>query len=291
MAVLEKARTFAYRIDHVLPAKQCRHRLIASGETLGEHDHIRNDALLLTGQEGARSAGAAHDFVKDEMHTVLVTDLADTLKVAGYRGNRSRGRADDRLGDETRNTFGTQFQDLCLELVCNTQAILLRGFVCLPIPVFETRRDVMPLFEQRREHPAAPLVAADTERAKRVAVVALLARDKAPALGFAALDEVLTRQFEGSLGGFGPARQQQDFAHAGTIADQSLRQFFEDIRRKKGRMCVRQRCYLLLNRGDHPPVAMAETGHGSATASVEKTPAIPIEDIDAVTAYCGRRVL
>ena len=50
--------------------------------------------------------------------------------------------------------------------------------------------------QQRRELRAAPRVAADRQRPKRVAVITLPARDEVPALGLANLDEILARELQ-----------------------------------------------------------------------------------------------
>ena len=60
--------------------------------------------------------------------------------------------------------------------------------------------------QQRRELPAAPLIATDRKRSERVAVVTVAACDKARALRLTFLDEILAREFQRGLHRFRPAR-------------------------------------------------------------------------------------
>ena len=77
------------------------------------------------------------------------------------------------------------------------------------------RADVGDLGQQRLELAAPPGVAADRERAQRVAVIALPPRDEPAALGLADLDEVLARHLERRLDRLGAAGDEVDPVDAG----------------------------------------------------------------------------
>src|SRR3569623_946870 len=59
--------------------------------------------------------------------------------------------------------------------------------------------------KQRCIRLAAPCIAAGSERAERVAVIALAARDEVPALRLAALDEILSRELDARFDRLGDA--------------------------------------------------------------------------------------
>src|SRR6185437_12830668 len=78
-------------------------------------------------------------------------------------------------------------------------AVLRLALVRLLEAIGEARRDERDLHQQRVVRRAPPRIAADRERAERVAVIALAAGDEVPALRLADLQEVLPRQLERRL--------------------------------------------------------------------------------------------
>ncbi len=87
-----------------------------------------------------------------------------------------------------------------------------------------------------------PLVAADRERAQRVAVVALAARDEVRALRLADLDEILARELERGLDRLRAAGDEIDVRHAvGCVRDEMVGQLLGDRRGEEARVRVGER--------------------------------------------------
>src|ERR1017187_8077785 len=85
--------------------------------------------------------------------------------------------------------------------------VLLVGRAVAFETISETRRHQAERRRQYRLVQRAPHhVAAGAERAKRVAMIALTARDEVGAPGLADLDEVLTGELQRRLGAFGAGR-------------------------------------------------------------------------------------
>src|SRR5216117_2164746 len=77
-------------------------------------------------------------------------------------------------------------------------------------PILVAGGDAGDVDEQGRELLATPLVAADRERAERVAVIALPAGDEDFALRLSGLDEILARHLERRLDRFRSTRDEID---------------------------------------------------------------------------------
>ncbi len=153
----------------------------------------------------ARAAHARHDFVEDQQHAVLVADRGDLAEVVAHRRHRARRRAHDGFRDEGRDRVRTEFEDLCFEFVREPLREGVVVFIGALLAISETRRDVMRSDQQREERLAPPRIAADGERAERVAVVTLAPRDEMPVFGLALLDEILARELERGFHRFGAA--------------------------------------------------------------------------------------
>ena len=124
--------------------------------------------------------------------------------------------------------------------------------------------------QQRRELRAPPLVAADRERAQRVAVVALPPGDEVRALRLPDLDEVLARHLERRLDRLRAAADEVDVAHAGgRVRDQLVGQRLGDLGGEEARVRVGEPVDLRVHRREHVGVAVAEAGHRGAAAGVE----------------------
>ena len=217
-------------------------RLIAGAQTLGDRQHVGRDALLLARVARAGAAHAAHHFVEDQQHAVAVADFADALEVAGRRGNRAERRADDGLGDERGDVVGAELDDLRFELVRHAQPVRFGGFVRRLVAVRVARRDVVYRIDQHRlELAAAPDVAARGQRAERVAVITLAARDHEFSLRLTALDEILACQFQRRFDGLGAAAGQPHVGKfAGCVRDEVVGKPFRHLGREKSRVRERE---------------------------------------------------
>ena len=117
----------------------------------------------------------------------------------------------------------------------------------------------MGLDQQGLELGAPPGVAADRERAERVAVIALAPRDDMAALGLADLDEILARHLERRLDRLRTAADQIDALKSGrSVLDQAVGQTLGDLGGEKGRVRVGQRVELPAHRGEHVRMPVAE---------------------------------
>ena len=182
----KKPEPFGDRLEDV-PAEQHRaDRLVAAAQPLGDGHQVGRDAFLLARMQRAGAAHAAHDLVEDQQHAVAVADLADALEIARDRRHRAGGGADHRLGDEGHDGVGAELEDLRLELLRGALAVVLVALARLLVAIGEAGGDVMRLDQQRRELARGAIVAAGRERAERVAVIALAARDDVAALRLAA---------------------------------------------------------------------------------------------------------
>ena len=142
--------------------------------------------------------------------------------------------------------------------------------------------DVMGLDQQRLERRPPPGVAARRQRAERVAVVALPARDDAATLRLARLDEILPRHLERGLDGLGPAADQIDAAQARRrVGYEPVGEPLGGLGGEEGGVGVGERVELPAQRRDHRRVAMAEARDRRAAGGVEIAPALGVDDLDA----------
>ena len=112
-----------------------------------------------------------------------VADLAHGAEIAFRRRHAPGGRADHRLGDEGGHRVGAKPLELGLQLGRQPRDEISFGFIVALLVIGEGRRHVAEgRRQQRRIGLAAPGVAAGRQRAERVAVIALPARDEMLAL-------------------------------------------------------------------------------------------------------------
>ena len=182
VAVLKEARAADDRLEDPVADERRADRLIARAETLRDRENIGRYAVFLAREQIAGAAHARHHFVEDQQHAVLVADRANLAEVLAHRRHRARRRADDRFRDERRHRFRAEFENLRFELVGETLREGFVGFARALLAIRETGRDVMRFDQDRQERLATPCVAADRERAERVAVIALPPRDEMPPL-------------------------------------------------------------------------------------------------------------
>jgi hypothetical protein len=144
--------------------------------------------------------------------------------------------------------------------------------------------------QQRLELAAAPGIAAGGQRAQRVAVIALAARDEMAALRLADLDEVLPRHLHRGLDGLRAAGDEIDIIEPlRRQPDQPLSQFLGDIGGEEGGVGVGDAVDLRAHRGHDLGMAVTEAGDGGATAGVKVTLAAAIDHGDADGAGDHRR--
>ena len=284
--MLEETGAVAHRVEDAARHEQAADRLVTRAQPFGDDHEIGRDAFLLARVQRAGASHAAHDFVEDEQHAVLVADLADALEIAGAGLDRAERRADDRLGDERADGRGPEPLDLLLELVRGAQRVLRLGLVAPLLAVAEARRDVLELRQQRLERLAAPAVAAGGERADRVAVIALPAPDDVTALGLPDLEHVLARHLERGFDAFGAAGVE---VHAletgGRVGDDRVGERLGDFGGEERRVRIRELVDLALDRLEHARVAVAEARHGCTARGVEIAFAVAVVNVEAFAAH------
>ena len=136
--------------------------------------------------------------------------------------------------------------------------------------------------QERLELRAAPRVAAGRQRAERVAVIALAARDDGAALRFAGLDEILARHLQRRLDRLGAAADEIDVIDAARrVLDQPIGEPLGGLGGEEGGVGVGERVELPVQGRDDVGMAMAEAGHRRAARGVEIAPAFGVDDLDA----------
>ena len=145
--------------------------------------------------------------------------------------------------------------------------------------------------EQRRIGFAPPGIAAGRQRAERIAVIALAARDEMLALRLAALDEILPRQLDAGLDRFRAAADEIGISEtARLVADESLGQRLCGLGGEEAGMGIGELCHACSrHRLDHARMLMAETGDRGAAGGVENFAAILGNQPDALAADRLRR--
>ena len=110
--------------------------------------------------------------------------------------------------------------------------------------------------------------------------------------GCAGLDEILPRHLERRLDRLRAAGHEVDPLDAlGRARDQVIGQLLGGLAREEARVGVGEPVQLVLDRLDHARMAVAEAGHGSATAGIEVAPAGPVDERAAVTGDRDRVVV
>ncbi len=150
--------------------------------------------------QGSGAAHATHDFIKDQQHTVLIANLADTFEVTGHRCQRTRGCPDNRLGDECRNVFRPKFEDCGFQFIGNTQAICFWRFIVALIAILINRCNVACRDQKRLKLFAPPHIATHRKRTQSIAVIGLPTGNDVFAVRLADLQKILARHFKGCFG-------------------------------------------------------------------------------------------
>ena len=283
--VLEEAGAVAERGVDLLRQQHGADRLIAGAETLGDRHQVGRDTFLRACVQCAGASHAAHDFVEDQQDAVPVADLAHTLEVAGrWRRAALRGAADG-FGDEGDHRLGAKRLDFCVEF--GRQALTVGGerFAGAKVAIGVRRRDVVAWKQHRGELLAPERIAADRQRAERVAVIALPAADEVLALRLAHLDAVLPRHFERSLHRLRAARDVIDMCDpVRRMCDQMIGETFGNLGREERAVHVGKLAHLLDDRRIDRWMPVAEAGYGGAAAGVDIALARGIDDLDAFAA-------
>ena len=156
----------------------------------------------------------------------------------------------------------------------------------MPPAIFEARRNARDVDQQRRKFAAPPFVAADRERAQRVAVIALAACNEHAPIGLADFDEILARKLQRRFHRFRAARHQIHVIEpVWRIGGECVGERFGGIGREKARVCVGDAIDLRVHRLQHVRVRVSEARHGSAAARIDIAPAVAIDDLDAARAH------
>ena len=247
-------------------------RLISGAQPLGDRDDVGHDGFALEGPHRSAAAHAAHHFVEDEQDGV-----PHAREVARHRWHAAERRARDRFGDERDHLVAAQALDLALELRAQAVDIGGVGLAFAPIAVRIARRNMGRADEQRRELLAPPEVAADGERAERIAVIRLPAADDLRALRLALLDEVLPRELERRFHRLGSARGEVDAVERlRRGCDQRIGQRFHRLVGEEGRVRIGQRFQLARDRLDHRAVGVAQAADCGAAGRIEVAPAFAV---------------
>src|SRR5690606_6605551 len=123
---------------------------------------------------------------------MTIADLAHGAEIAVRRRNAARRCANDRFGHEGGHGFRADALEFGFQLGGKAAYEGIIALIVLLLTVGESRRDMAERFrQQRRIRRTAVGVAADGQRAKRVAVIALPAGNEMRAARLADLDEIL----------------------------------------------------------------------------------------------------
>ena len=141
----------------------------------------------------------------------------------------------------------------------------------------------MGLGQDRLELRPPPGIAAGRQRAQRIAVIALPARDEMTALRLADLDEILPRHLHGSLDGLRAAGDEIDVVEPlrGQI-DQPLGQFLGDIGGEERGVGVGDAVHLRAHRGHDLGMTVTKAGDGRAPGTVDIAAPVRVGDGDAL---------
>jgi hypothetical protein len=209
--------------------------------------------------------------------------ISSRISRTPYRRHGASRRADHRFRDEGGDRVRAEFENLPFEFVGETLREGLFGFVGTLLAVRVTRTHVMRFNQDRQERLAAPRIAADRQRAQRIAVITLAARDEMAALRLALLHEILAREFQRRLDRLRSAGHEVHmFEPLRRARHQAVGEFFGGRGGEERRVRVRQLLRLPFDRVDHALVAMAETRDGGAAGRVDIALAGGIDDLDAV---------
>ena len=182
--------------------------------------------------------------------------------------------------------FGAEHLELRLQFVGQMIDILLVGLIVAFETICETRRHQAERRRQDRLVQRAPHhVAARAERAKRVAMIALSARDEVGALGLTNLDEVLARKLQRSLGAFRAGGAEVRVRQTAGFAVQ------HDVREVLGRLAA-ERAGVGVGHGGRlaadglgdAAVAVAEAGNGGAAGTIDDARAVGLMQVDPLAA-------
>ena len=128
---------------------------------------------------------------------------------------------------------------------------------------------------------APPDVAADSERAERIAVIALPSRDDVSALRLADLDKKLPRHFERGFHRLRTAAHQIDVAQARrSVLDQPVGEAFGGLGGEESGMRIGEGVELFVHRGEHVRVPMAKARDGRAARRVEVPAPVSVKNLD-----------
>ena len=196
VSVMKVATALFDRVGDVLLAKQRPDRLVAGSKPLRHRNQVGHDIFLLIGHHRPGSAATTHDLVENQVDAVVIADFANSREVAWHRRDSTGSRANDRFRDKPRNVLRAQIDNHRLKFVGDPLAIVCPAFVGPAIAILKAGRYMVSGNEQWPKGLAAPLVAADGQCTKRIAVITLFARDKQVSVRFTRLKKILSREFQ-----------------------------------------------------------------------------------------------
>ncbi|MNV47961.1 hypothetical protein D3C71_1398450 [compost metagenome] len=169
----------------------------AAGQALGQAQQVRHHPGLLAGEQGAGTAKAGGDLVGDQEGAVGVAQFTGALQVHRVMHAHAAGALQARLQDH-RADLARVLVEQGGQRVCGLVRTLrgaLPGFGQVGVRRGRKQR----LGQQRRVHPAVQRDIAHRQRAQGLAVVAVLQRDEARAVVFAAVAEIVEGHLQGHL--------------------------------------------------------------------------------------------
>jgi len=284
VTVLKSAGTLGNRIEDFVLHEERADRRITAAEPLCDRHEIGRNSFLLARVQRTRAPHAAHDLVENQQDTMAVADFPYPLKIAGNRGHRTQGGANHGLGNKGHDVLAAELPDLCIELLGQPFGVSLRGLLRAPLAIFEHRRYMVRLEQQRSELLALLFPSADRQRAQGYAVIALAARNDVSPLRLPKLDKILPRQLERGLDCLRSAAHEEDTTDTFRRArDQLVGELFGYISREEARMCVSQTVELLAHRGEHVRMRMSQAGDRRPAGSIDILASGRIADDDALS--------
>ena len=149
----------------------------------------------------------------------------------------------------------------------------------------------MGLDQEGLELRAPPGVAADRERAERIAVIALPPGDDMAALRLADLDEILARHLERRLDRLRTAADEIDMAQPGRrVLDQAVGEALGGFGGEESGVRIGEGVELFAHGGEHVRVPVAKARDGRAARRVEIAAPVGVDDLDARAGNRDRHV-
>ena len=282
VAVLKEPGPVRQRVKDRVGAKHRPDRLVARTQALGDAQNIRRDPVCIAGKELAGPSHPAHHFVENEQHAITVADLADAPEIPLDRWNRPKRCPDNRLRHKGHDRFRPETLDRVFQILRRPLAISLDGFIVPLLGIGIAGCDVLHVDQDWPEGRPPPFVAPGSQRAQRIAMIALTPGDDMTPFRGACLDKVLPRQLERCFDRLGPAGDKVDpIKPPRRLGDQQICQFLGRGAGEKPRMCKSQIGHLFLDRLNDLGITVPQTRDRRPARPVQIALAGFVDQIDA----------